>query len=371
MMAVYQGCLPEQIPIGIYERYLPRGTVERAARTMGLGLIAYYPVVSMIGPPWHRYPGYLSEIAGAEFRVDYGWDHGVLVERRAYVTPVGEVWQEISYDDAGIGSERIRKYYITERQDYRILEYLVEHTVLRKNEAELISRMRDLGEDGVLFGRLDRSPYQKCLIELAGPERFLIDLHTDPEPVQALLDALLQKQEQAWMMALESPVELFWQPDNITAEMTPPEAFRDYCKPLYQKRAEEAGQAGKRFLVHMDGRLRALATVIQECGIHVLESFSLPDIGGDLALSEAQSSLPATVIVPNIPATWFHLSDEEVQLRLRNLLTKATRDTPLMLQLSEDFPNTEWQRVIPLLVPTTMATVHGVRSRSMWSRTEA
>ena len=170
MLAVYRGQTPDRTPVGIYERYLPRGEAERAVRELGLGLIAYHPVVSMIGPPWHLYPGYVSEITGAEFRVDYLWDRETMVERRTYNTPVGSVWQEISYDDAGVGSEHIRKYYLSRTEDYPVVQYLIEHTVLRKNESTLRSRLQDLGSDGVLFGRLDRSPYQKCLIELAGAE---------------------------------------------------------------------------------------------------------------------------------------------------------------------------------------------------------
>ena len=33
----------------------------------------YWPVVSMAGPAWHLYPGYVSEVRGADFRVDHLW----------------------------------------------------------------------------------------------------------------------------------------------------------------------------------------------------------------------------------------------------------------------------------------------------------
>jgi len=245
MLAVYRGEVPDRVPLGIYERYLPRGAAERSVRELGLGLIAYHPLVTMLGPPWHLYPGYLSEISGADLRVEYAWDRGVMVQRYAYSTPVGSVWQERTYDAGGIGSEHVRKYFIARREDYRVVQYLIEHTVVRRNEDTIAARIGDLGGDGVLLGRLDRNPYQKCLIELAGAERFLIDLRTDPEPVQELLDALFRKHEESWAMALESQVDLLWQPDNLTSPMTPPDAFRRYILPFYQQRSRQARAAGK------------------------------------------------------------------------------------------------------------------------------
>ena len=61
---------------------------------------------------------------------------------------------------------------------------------------------------------------------------------------------------------------------------------------LLQLRAELARQAGKPYLVHMDGRVRALLPLVAQSGFDALESFSLPDIGGDVPLSDAQAALP-------------------------------------------------------------------------------
>jgi hypothetical protein len=352
MLAVYRGQVSDRVPVGVYERYLPRGSMERAARGMGLGIIAYHPVVTMHGPPWHLYPGHVSEIPGADFSVSYCWDRGAMVERRSYVTPVGSVWQEVARDEGGAGSEHVRKYYVGRREDYRVVQYLVERAVLRRNEETIAARIRDLGSDGILFGRLDRSPYQKCLIELVGAERFLIDLSTDPEPVSELLEALFRKQEESWALALESQVEVLWQPDNVTSLMTPPNAFQRYLLPFYRRRSQQAREAGKPFLVHMDGRIRALAPLIRESRIDVVESLSLPDIGGDMTLTEARAALPETVVVPNFPANWCVRTDAEIARGLVTLLEEAGREVPFMLQVSEDLPNSQWRRVVPLLTRT-------------------
>jgi hypothetical protein len=347
MLAIYRGEPAERPPVAIYNRYLPRGCDERAVRNAGLGIIDYVPPVSMLAPPWHLQAGYLSEVRGADLEIRVAWEDGKRIETRTYRTPVGEVCQRTSID-GGYGSDWVERYYIQGLQDYRVIRYLVEHTVFRRQEGAFEARVRDLGEDGVVLARLDRSPFQKLLIELAGPERLLMDLHTDPEPVSELLEALERRMEEAFAMALESGAEVLWQPDNVTSALTPPQSFRRYCVPFYQKRASACRQAGKRFVVHLDGRLKALREPIASSAIDAVESLSLPETGGDMTMAQAREAWPNQVLLPNFPATLSLQPEAAIREFLDRLATEAG-PACWMLQFSEDIPSTEWSRVAPLV----------------------
>jgi hypothetical protein len=349
MLEAYRGRAQETIPLGIYARYLPRGEGERGFRNRGLGIIDYIPPTTLLAPPWHLYDEFLSPVAGADLTVDRRWDGAAWVERRTYRTPVGEVWQESVKDAGGVGSEHIRKHYVVAPEDYRTLRYLVEHASFLDNTPLIEARLRDLGQDGVVLARLDRSPYQKCLIELVGPEQFLIDLHVDPEPALELMAALAARMGEAFERALASPLEILWQPDNVTAFMTPPEAFEEHLLPLYRTRAAAAEAAGKRYLVHMDGKLGPLAPLIARSGIHAVESFTLPDMGGDLTLAEARALFPRAIPHPSVPSNWFVLGDAELRERARALCSEL-RGSPSMLQVSEDIPPAELGRVLDLVL---------------------
>jgi len=344
MMAVYRGEVPASIPITIYNRYLPRGACERELRNRGLGVIDYVPPVSLIAPPWHMLPGYVSRVKDVDLRIQYGWEDGHPVEIRTYETPVGAVFQK-SRKDPAYGSDWIVKHYATRPEDYRVLQYLVEHTVLHRNEDRIREGIENLGADGVLWGRMDRSPFQKLLIELAGPQQFLLDLCTDPGPIEELMAAMEAKMQEAFDLALESRVEAIWQPDNITADTTPPAFFGKYCSPFYRKRGERCRQAGKPYLVHMDGRLGPLAGLIAGCPFDAVESFSLPQMGGDLPLAEAKTAWPEKAILPNFPASLCYQPRERILEWMRQLASEAT-GVPLALQFSEDIPTEQWQRVL-------------------------
>jgi hypothetical protein len=352
ILCVYNKKFPDAIPIGIYTRYLPRGVCERMARNEGLGIIDYFPVVTMPGPPWHVMDGYLSETKNIDFKVTYFCEKGKIIQRKSYETPHGTVYQEVEPDSGGVGSEHIRKHWVESDDDYLVLKHIVKNAVLKLNKETLEQRKIDLGEDGVVLGRLDRTPYQKCLIELIGPEKFLIDLHTKVEPLLDLLETLAQKLIESFEIAIESDAEVLWLPDNVTSDMTPPYSFREYILPLYQKFAKMAQEAGKPLLVHMDGKIKALAALIDESRIDVIESFSLPDIGGDVPLNEAYSIFSNAVIIPSFPSNWALLSDEEIKKRFQELLDNRNKDKPFMIQFSEDIPYEEWQRVIPLVTNT-------------------
>lgn len=360
MMAVYRNQRPDRVPVAVYSRYLPRGSGERMARELGLGIIDWYPVASLLAPPWHLDSRYLSEVKGAELSVGYAWREGRRVETRTYRTPVGTVRQE-STVEPGYGSDWVLEHYVKGLEDYKVLAYLAEHTVFRRHEAGLRARTEELGEDGVVLGRIDRNPYQKVLIELAGPERFLIDLATDPGPAVELLEALARRMEEVLAMALESQAEVIWQPDNLTADMTPPAAFRKHCLPMYQQYGSRLQAAGKRYMVHMDGRLGPLKDLIAGAPVDLIESFSLPLVGGDLPLAEARAAWPGKVILPNFPATLCLQSDEAIEAFLDRLLAEAGTQGPWMLQFSEDIPAGQWQRVMPLVCRFMEQTFPGER----------
>jgi hypothetical protein len=287
-------------------------------------------------------------VKGAELSVGYRWQDGQRFERRTYQTPVGNLFQESTIDPT-YGSDWITHFYIQRLEDYKVMTYLVENTIFTRHESGLQASTANLGEDGVVLGRIDRCPYQKVLIELAGPERFLTDLYTRPEPVVELLEAIDRRMDEVFALALESQAEVIWQPDNVTVDLTPPAALARYCVPYYARHGRQLREAGKRYAVHLDGRLRPLREHIAGAAFDIVESFSLPEAGGNMAMAEALAAWDGKVILPNFPSPLCHNSDEEIKAFLERLLEEAGTSVPWMLQVSEDIPPGQWQRLLPLL----------------------
>jgi uroporphyrinogen-III decarboxylase len=142
---------------------------------------------------------------------------------------------------------------------------------------------------------------------------------------------------------------VIWQPDNVTADMTPPPAYRKYCLPYYAKHGKQLHEAGKRYVVHMDGRLGPLRPWIAQSEFDAVESFSQAGMGGDLSLAEAIAAWPDKVVLPNLPATLCEEPEERIVAVLGRLLEEGGNQRPWMLQISEDIPPSQWQRVLPIV----------------------
>lgn len=348
IMAVYRNKMPDQIPVSIYNRYHRYGEVERIARNMGLGILDFYPLVSLLAPPWHIQTGYVSEVKGVSLSINIAWENGERVEIRSYETPVGIISQRTVKDPA-YGSDWIKKHYIESKEDYKVMQYVVENSIFRKQENTILQKIEDLGGDGVVLGRVDRSPYQKLLIELVGPEKFLLDLYTDPEPVLELMEVMDARMDEQFELALESKANIVWQPDNIIADLTPPDAFKKFCLPFYERHGKQCRDASKVYAVHMDGRLNGIKELIAQSPIDVIESFSFAEMSGDVTISEAKSIWPDKVICPNFPATLCEKPKQEIERYLANVMTEFGKDKPFMLQISEDIPIKSYSYVLPIL----------------------
>ncbi len=350
MLAVYYGKPIDHPAVAAYPGCLPRGTVEEEVRRLGVGEVMIRNMVTTeIAPGWGSEINVLSKIKNADVKVDHYWKKGVRIERQIIDTPVGTVYQEFCFERNNITwGKKFLKYYITDIEDYRIMQYVVENTELMPRHDAFTRTKKGLGEGGVEMGVLSRSPYQKCLIEAAGPEQFLVDLYTDAEEVEALLQAMEEKEYEMLQMSLDTPADVFWLPENIHCDMTPPHFFEKYCLPVYQRWGKTISQTGKPFLAHADGKYKLLADMLAKSGLTGIESLSVPEMGGDLYLDEARALLPDMVLIPNFPSNLCYAREEEIVAFLEGQ-RDAAGDMPLMVELSENMPRDCWKRVLPIM----------------------
>jgi len=318
---------------------------------MGLGLIDSVPLTNAIGPPMNIADGFIPKINGAEFSVKYYWENGKLLERRLFETPVGSVWH-ISEKSVG-ASRHVIKYYAAEPEDYKIIQYLVENTQFVVNEPAVKRRLAEIGEDGVVLGRLERTPYQKLMIEIAGTLQFLLDLQSEPEIVGELIETMNHKTIEHFKLCALTDADAYWSPDNITSMLTPPANFERYCAPLYREFAKIAKQADKPYMIHMDGGLRALRDLINSVDFDVIESMSYPEIGGDMTLTEAVETFPGKTVVPNFPANLCYKSDDDIREFIDGKIQETKGRIPFMVAVSEDLPDAHFSRVLSLLCSYT------------------
>jgi len=335
MLAVFRRTNNHGIPFAAYEFLLPRGYQERRIREKGCGILRFERL-------------YLVEMRGVEVCISDGVENGYRFIRRRFSTPLGSVEERILIDSS-YGSQWTKDFLVKDPRDYGVLRYMVENSVYYPNYDLFWQVENDLGEDGVVFANVDRTPFQKLLLDWVGPERLFVDLFEIPNVVEDLLNSMAERAMEIYRLMADSPAFIIHTWDNVTEDFTSPHFFAQYCLPFYQRVGDLLRAKGKLFAVHLDGKLKNLSNLIAQAPIDVVESFTLPEAGGNLTLEEAQKIWPDKAIVANLPACLCLEKEEAVREYLEELLSRADQKR-FMVCLSEDLPRDSWQSVLDVAV---------------------
>jgi hypothetical protein len=347
LLAFYRHESDGRIPLAAYDTLLPRGNVERMLRNQGLGLLKTCPVSNLISPSYIKRA--CGPIANVEVTLRETVEDGELTTVRTFETPVGRVFEKYR-KDREYGTMWIKKYLIEEPADYPVVRFIVQNSVLSEQVAAYRLACNDLGDDGLVLALVDRTPFQKVLWELTGPERLLFDLHDNRSMVEDLLKAIESQLDVAYAFASTSPAEVIWSSDNLTGDICSPSIYRAYHLGYYRRWARLLHEAGKVYAVHMDGRLRSLCDAIGETPVDVIESFSLPMAGGDLPIVDALNAWKGKSIAMNLPASLCYKEERHVGTFVSDLLAALHGKGACMLQISENLPPAAWQKCLSFVV---------------------
>ena len=236
ILAASRGQTPDRLPFFHYWRHSQIGWAERACRNRGMGM------------SWLR-PCYTQRLHGVEVSERQAVVDGRAVARITYATPVGEVYQD-EYREAGVGqwhgsrSWRDISPWQTSRlikgpDDYRVMQYIVEHTEYVADDFPIAQATEWLGEEGVVVAGLPHSPMQTLLIDWIGSEggRCFYHLADYPDLVEGLYEALCRCREPLDAIAARCPAPVVLCGDNIDGQLVSPPLFRRYFMPVYERQA--------------------------------------------------------------------------------------------------------------------------------------
>lgn len=323
-MAILRGERPACVVWNIHGALLRRGEQERNLRNSGLGIVE--KGVS-------AFRCYSPHIGISEKIV---WEGGVCRNHKTYQTPNGELRaQTVKTPGGGTWTQ---EYPVKSRNDLAILEYIVRDAVYENTPAAVQSAQAALGQDGIVVCRLPRSPWQQLLVEWMGIENACLALADYPKDMDRCMNAMAKAGEQAIRFTAESSADIAWSAENITASITSPTLFAQYCAPYYRRAASILHKSGKLYGVHMDGQLAALKKLIADTELDFIEGFTPPPMG-DLDLAEALAAWPNKVIWTNFPGNVFCQTDRQVMDYTLDLLRVGCASGRFMLTIAEDLPN--------------------------------
>ncbi len=240
-------------------------------------------------------------------------------------TPVGALTELYRYSPQG-NTRYLVEHPVKRREDYGVLIYIIERMLIAPDYAtvtEEIARVGDAGLSVPLISPFGKTPFQALVEHYVGTEQLVYDLMDYPEEVEALLAVMSARAEEAVRISAASPAEAFitWE-DSSTTNVSPA-LFRRYIYPDIKQWAGIVHDAGKLFLHHACGHVKALLPMMAEEGVDVIESLSPPPTG-NVEIWEAQAVLGAeTGLVGGIePVMFLTLDMDQLRAYTEDLLRR-------------------------------------------------
>ncbi len=210
---------------------------------------------------------------------------GVEVETRRedgrqmtyYHTPVGTVRTVTRYS-ADLEAQglpgRVEEFPLKGPADYRVWEWILEHTQWLPDYAAYAAYDAEIGADGLPMVAVGEVPFHEFLLDLAGYDYAFFQLADYTREVEHLLAVMTEVQRaRQWPVIARSPARLLLHGLHLSSEFTPPPLFRRYILPYYQEFMPLMHAHGKAVAMHADNDTSLILELIEQAGWDMVECF--------------------------------------------------------------------------------------------------
>jgi uroporphyrinogen-III decarboxylase len=264
------------------------------------------------------------------------------VARQRFVTPCGEVafGRILSDDVAGTTEQGLPlEHPLQKVEDYRILEYIAEHTFYVPCYEAYLKYEAAIGDEGFPMVNCGDAPFHYFLLHLAGYNNAYFEMVDHPQEFEHLLRVMEQVQrERLWPVVAESPARLILHGLHFDSQMTPPHMFRKYMTPYYEDFSALLHRHGKSLAWHADDDSKHILAEIKEAGFDMSECFCTAPMV-EVTLEEARAAWGAHVIIfGGVPSVILEPSfpEAEFEAYMRNLFRVIAPGDAVILGVADN-----------------------------------
>lgn len=238
-------------------------------------------------------------------------------------TPVGKISTIIEVTPTSPAT-LTKKWWITSEEDIKVAMWAEERCSWKWDQVHFDKTYEIWGGLGAPTVFMPRVNIQHLYIDVMGVEQATYSLFDYPKTVEKYFKVLDQSHDRLIDVINESPIEIINFGDNLHAGTLPPNLFKKYVLPAYQRRNEKLHKANKFTHSHWDGDTKPLLQFSRDCGLDGIEAIT-PKPQGDVTLKEVKDALGDEVfLIDGIAAILFdktfsideliHQTEEIIQL---------------------------------------------------------
>ena len=339
LIAALNGDTPDRTPLSIYEWFFTHPKYEfdewRSLFDQGLGLGLHCSTVALVEH------GVKDAVA---YKIE--GDRGYTIRRKE--TPVGTL-QSVTVNS--VSAPRLiewnYEYWIKEPRDYKIRQWIVEHTEVIPQYDEFDRAEERAGALGITVVGGGRTPTMSIQVDYAGDQRFALDVALEVEEFFELYEAERKLFLEMNRAIADGPGRFVKWNENVTISMLGPKRYAGLLTPVYNEAVPVLETAGKRVMVHYDGELKAIADQMAHAPFHIVESLTEPP-EGNMTLDECRAAWPDKSFWANINVGLYSLPQDELCEAMIAMRERAGKKA-LAFEVSEDVPE-NWQESMPVVL---------------------
>lgn len=257
-----------------------------------------------------------------------------------YCTPTGELRTVHEQVADYAHTVYLTEYPVKTPEDLRAWLYVLEDTVYQPCYEEYTRLDRAIGDDGITMTNLPDSPLHRVFVTLMGYELGCYAFADRPAEMESLCARILEKNEEAYAVAMSSPAEVLLTGENTNSDFESPVLFRRWAFPTFKRASDLAHAAGKLHWVHACGKLKVLLPQFKEAGIDGVESLTPPPYA-DTHLWEARKAWGGKITIdggisPHLLVG--DVSDSRIEAYVRDLFSRMGDGGNFVLSVSDDTP---------------------------------
>ncbi|MFH1921453.1 MAG: uroporphyrinogen decarboxylase family protein [Planctomycetota bacterium] len=351
LLAIMDGKLPDRIPwiprLGIWHEANKReGALPERHRGLSLREVER----AVFGGTAGR-DGIIYRIAidGVEIRTHRLGEMETLTE---YVTPVGTVTTRLRSTtrlrQQGIQDAEV-EFMLKRREDYPVVEYIVEHTRYTPAFEQYEAYEREVGDDGYPMVNCGDCPMHHWMRVLVGYNQAYFHLNDYTAEVERLVAVLSDHyRENVWKHMLDSPARLLMHGHHLSSQMTPPSLFEQYILPYYRELAPQMRARGKVLALHGDNDTRHIFSHIERAGFGMVECFATHPMV-ETTLAEARAAWGDRVIIwGGVPSPILEgpFTDEQFEAYMDDLFRSIAPGSAFILGIADNaMPGSKIERI--------------------------
>lgn len=339
LISVLNGDTPELTPYSIDEWFFTHPKYDfnewRPLFDQGLGLCIDCSTMELVEH-------------GVENIVDYKVDGDRIYKTHRKKTSVGTL-KSVTVNS--VSEPRLidwnYEYWIKELKDYKIRQWIVEHTEVVPKYDEFEKAEERAGNIGVTIVIGGKTPAMSIQTDYAGEEKFALDIALEVDELFELYEAEKKLFLEYNRVIAAGPGNFVRWLENLTIRMIGPKRYMNLLVPVYDEAVPVLEAGGKRVLVHYDGELKAIADQIAIAPFHIIEALTEPP-EGNMMLDDCRAAWPDKSIWSNINVGLYSLPEGDLR---EAVIAKRERGgkKALAFEISEDVPE-NWQESIPVVL---------------------